>query len=37
MPNHIHFLIEPIIADSLPKVIMRLILAYSSFLCKKYM
>ncbi len=36
VPNHIHFLIEPTIADSLPKVMMRLTLAYSSYSNRKY-
>jgi len=36
MPNHIHFVIEPTIDGSLPKIMMRLTLAYSSFFNKKY-
>jgi putative transposase len=36
MPNHIHFVIEPTIAGSLPKIMMRLTLAYSSYFNKKY-
>lgn len=36
MPNHIHLMIEPTIAGSLPKTMMRLTLAYSSFFNKKY-
>jgi len=36
MPNHIHLMIEPTIADSLPKIMMRLTLAYSVYFNKKY-
>jgi len=36
MPNHIHLMIEPTIEGSLPKIMMRLTLAYSSFFNKKY-
>lgn len=36
MPNHIHLVIEPTIAGSLPKIMMRLTLAYSSYFNKKY-
>jgi len=36
MPNHIHFVIEPTIAGSLPKIMIRLTLAYSSYFNKKY-
>ena len=36
MPNHIHLLIEPTIAGSLPKIMMRLTLAYSVYFNKKY-
>jgi len=36
MPNHIHFMIEPTIAGSLPKIMMRLTLAYSVYFNKKY-
>ena len=35
MPNHIHLVIEPTIAGSLPKIMMRLTLAYSSYFNKK--
>jgi len=36
MPNHIHFMVEPTLEGSLPKIMMRLTLAYSSFFNKKY-
>jgi putative transposase len=36
MPNHIHFMIEPTTAGSLPKIMMRLTLAYSSYFNRKY-
>jgi len=36
MPNHFHFMIEPTIEGSLPRIIMRLTLAYSSYFNKKY-
>ena len=36
MPNHIHFVIEPIVEGSLPKIMMRLTLAYSWYFNKKY-
>lgn len=36
MPNHIHLVIEPTIDGSLPKIMMRLTLAYSSYFNKKY-
>ena len=36
MSNHIHLMIEPTIEDSLPKIMMRLTLAYSSYFNKKY-
>ena len=36
MSNHIHFLIEPTVEGSLPKIMMRLTLAYSSYFNKKY-
>ncbi|PIV12645.1 MAG: transposase [Candidatus Nealsonbacteria bacterium CG03_land_8_20_14_0_80_36_12] len=36
MPNHIHFVIEPTIESSLPKIMMRLTLAYSLYFNKKY-
>lgn len=36
MPNHIHLMIEPTVEGSLPKIMMRLTLAYSSFFNKKY-
>lgn len=36
MPNHIHFVIEPTIEGSLPKIMMRLTLAYSSYFNRKY-
>lgn len=36
MPNHIHFVIEPTIAGSLSKIMMRLTLAYASYFNKKY-
>jgi len=36
MPNHIHFVIEPTIDGSLPKIMMRLTLAYSIYFNKKY-
>lgn len=36
MPNHIHLVIEPTITGSLPKIMMRLTLAYSSYFNKKY-
>ncbi len=36
MPNHIHFLLEPTTEGSLPKIMMRLTLAYSFYFNKKY-
>lgn len=36
MPNHIHFVIESTVEGSLPKIMMRLTLAYSSYFNKKY-
>jgi len=36
MSNHIHLMIEPTVEGSLPKIMMRLTLAYSSFFNKKY-
>jgi len=36
MPNHIHLMIEPTADGSLPRIMMRLTLAYSSFFNKKY-
>jgi putative transposase len=36
MPNHIHFMVEPTTAGSLPKIMMRLTLAYSSYFNRKY-
>jgi len=36
MSNHIHLMIEPTIEGSLPKIMMRLTLAYSSYFNKKY-
>lgn len=36
MPNHVHFIIEPTIEGSLPKIMMRLTLAYSLYFNKKY-
>jgi putative transposase len=36
MPNHIHLMIEPTREGSLPKIMMRLTLAYSSYFNKKY-
>lgn len=36
MPNHIHLVMEPTIEGSLPKIMMRLTLAYSSYFNKKY-
>lgn len=36
MPNHIHLIMEPTIEGSLPKIMMRLTLAYSSYFNKKY-
>lgn len=36
MPNHIHLVIKPTIEASLPKIMMRLTLAYSSYFNKKY-
>ncbi|PIP23399.1 MAG: transposase [Candidatus Nealsonbacteria bacterium CG_4_10_14_0_2_um_filter_38_17] len=36
MPNHIHLVIEPTITGSLPKIMMRLTLAYSSYFNKKH-
>jgi len=36
MSNHIHFLIEPTVEGSLPKIMMRLTLAYSVYFNKKY-
>ncbi|TRZ82881.1 transposase [bacterium] len=36
MSNHIHLMVEPTIEDSLPKIMMRLTLAYSSYFNKKY-
>jgi len=36
MPNHIHLVITPTIAGSLPKIMMRLTLAYSSYFNRKY-
>lgn len=36
MPNHIHLVIEPTVEGSLPKIMMRLTLAYASFFNKKY-
>jgi putative transposase len=36
MSNHIHLVIEPTVEGSLPKIMMRLTLAYSSYFNKKY-
>ncbi len=36
MSNHIHLVMEPTIASSLPRIMMRLTLAYSSYFNKKY-
>ena len=36
MPNHIHFVIESTVEGSLPRIMMRLTLAYSSYFNKKY-
>jgi putative transposase len=36
MPNHIHLIMEPTLGSSLPKIMMRLTLAYSSYFNKKY-
>ena len=36
MPNHIHLMIEPTIEGTLPKIMMRLTLAYSSYFNRKY-
>ncbi|MBU1045504.1 transposase [Patescibacteria group bacterium] len=36
MPNHIHLVIEPTLEGSLPKIIMRVSLAYSTYFNKKY-
>jgi len=36
MPNHIHLMIEPTVDGSLPKIMMRLTLAYSAYFNKKY-
>lgn len=36
MPNHIHLMIEPTVEGSLPRIMMRLTLAYSSYFNKKY-
>jgi putative transposase len=36
MPNHIHMIIEPTVDGSLPKIMMRLTLSYSSYFNKKY-
>ncbi|OIO47204.1 MAG: hypothetical protein AUJ31_00235 [Parcubacteria group bacterium CG1_02_39_15] len=36
MPNHIHLMIEPIIDGSLPRIMMRLTLAYSSYFNRRY-
>ena len=36
MPNHIHLMIEPLIDGNLPRIMMRLTLAYSSYFNKKY-
>jgi putative transposase len=36
MPNHLHLLLEPTIEGSLPKMMMRLTLAYSWYFNKKY-
>ena len=36
MSNHIHFVLEPTIEGSLPKIMMRITLAYSSYFNKKY-
>jgi REP element-mobilizing transposase RayT len=36
MPNHIHLMMEPTVEGSLPKIMMRLTLAYSAYFNKKY-
>jgi putative transposase len=36
MSNHIHLVMEPTVEGSLPKIMMRLTLAYSSYFNKKY-
>ena len=36
MPNHIHLVLEPTVEDSLPKIMMRLTLAYSWYFNKTY-
>jgi len=36
MPNHIHFVIESTVEGNLPKIMMPLTLAYSSYFNKKY-
>jgi putative transposase len=36
MPNHVHLVLEPTIEGSLPKIMMRLTLAYSWYFNKRY-